>query len=369
LGALQKERMNISLWTHSLRSDWNHGNAHFLRGMAVELQSRGHRVQLLEPRTSWSAENLVADAGEGALEAYKAAYPTLEPTLYEPDSPDANVLLEGADLVLMHEWNPPALVKSVGEWGKRNPRSRLFFHDTHHRAASAPSEMAQFDLSGYDGALCFGEVVSEIYRVNKWAKRAWTWHEAADTRVFHPLPDALKQYDLVWIGNWGDGERSRELHEFLIEPVEQLKLRAKIWGVRYPLEALRALDEAGIEYGGYLPNFQAPAQFAQAKLTVHVPRRPYVQALPGIPTIRPFEALACGLPLVCAPWNDCEHLFREGDFQFASSGKDMTRALESLLADDSARREMAGRGRETVWARHTVANRADELERVLEEFD
>ena len=360
--------MNISLWTHSLRSDWNHGNAHFLRGLSVELQSRGHAVQLLEPRTSWSAQNLVADAGEGALDAYKVAYPTLEPTLYEPDSPDINALLEEADLVLMHEWNPPALVKSVGEWGKRNPQTRLFFHDTHHRAASAPHEMAQFDLSGYDGALCFGEVVSQIYRANKWAGRAWTWHEAADTRVFHSLPDAPKRYDLVWIGNWGDGERSRELREFLIEPIKQLKLRTKIWGVRYPSEALRALDDAGIEYGGYLPNFQAPAVFAQAKLTVHVPRLPYVEALPGIPTIRPFEALACGIPLVSAPWNDSEHLFREGDFQFVADGGAMTRALESLLADENARTEMAARGRETVCARHTVANRADELEWVLEEL-
>lgn len=360
--------MNISLWTHSLRSDWNHGNAHFLRGLSVELQTRGHAVQLLEPRTSWSAENLVADAGESALDAYKAAYPTLEPTLYEPDSPDINALLADADLVLMHEWNSPALVKSVGEWRKRNPQPRLFFHDTHHRAASAPDEMAQFDLSGYDGALCFGEVVSEIYRANNWAKRAWTWHEAADTRVFRPLPDAPKTYDLVWIGNWGDGERGRELREFLIEPVKQLGLKAKIWGVRYPLDALQALDEAGIEYGGYLPNFQAPAVFARAKLTVHVPRRPYVQALPGIPTIRPFEALSCGIPLVSAPWHDSEGLFREGDFEFVADGNAMTRALESLLADDGARTAMAARGHETVLARHTVANRADELERVLEEL-
>ncbi len=360
--------MNISFWTHSLRSDWNHGNAHFLRGLAVELQHRGHNVQLLEPQPSWSAQNLVADAGETALDAYKEAYPTLEATLYDPDAPDVNELLRDCDVVLMHEWNSPSLVGLVGDWKKRGQKAKLLFHDTHHRAASAPDEMAQFDLSGYDGALCFGEVISEIYRGNGWVKRAWTWHEAADPRVFKPINNIEKQFDLVWIGNWGDDERSSELREFLIEPVKNLGLKAKIWGVRYPDEALRALDEAGIAYGGYIPNFRAPGAFASAKLTVHVPRRPYVEALRGIPTIRPFEALACALPLVSAPWNDSEELFRDGDFRFVSNGEEMTRALELLLNDEKARLEMAARGRETVLARHTVGNRADQLEEVLREL-
>ena len=360
--------MNISLWTHSLRSDWNHGNAHFLRGLAVELQHRGHHVQLLEPSTSWSAQNLAADAGETALDAYKTAYATLDATLYDPETPRVEELLADSDLVLMHEWNPPSLVAQVGNWKKRGQRAKLLFHDTHHRAVSAPHEMAQFDLSGYDGALCFGEVISEIYREKGWAKRAWTWHEAADSRVFKPLEDVEEQFDLVWIGNWGDGERSLELREFLIQPVKELGLKAKIWGVRYPDDALRALEDAHIEYGGYIPNFRAPAAFASAKLTVHVPRRPYVEALSGIPTIRPFEALALGLPLVSAPWNDSEKLFRDGDFRFVSNGNAMTRALEALLSDENGRLEMAARGRETVLARHTVGNRADELEAILAEI-
>ncbi len=360
--------MNISFWTHSLRSDWNHGNAHFLRGLAVELQSRGHTVQLLEPKTSWSAQNLVADAGEDALNAYKSAYPTLQATLYDPDAPDVNALLADSDLVLMHEWNPPSLVAQVGEWKKCGQKAKLLFHDTHHRAASAPHEMAEFDLSGYDGALCFGAKISQIYRENGWAKQAWTWHEAADARVFKPLPNVEPEFDLVWIGNWGDGERSLELREFLIQPVKDLGLKAKIWGVRYPDDALGALEDAGIEYGGYIPNFCAPAAFASAKTTVHVPRRPYVEALPGIPTIRPFEALASGLPLVCAPWNDSEGLFREGDFRWVSNGNEMTRMLETLLSDEDGRLEMAARGRETVLARHTVGNRADELEAILAEM-
>ena len=52
------------------------------------------------------------------------------------------------------------------------------------------------------------------------------------------------------------------------------------------------------------PNAAAPGIFARHLATVHVPRRYYATILPGIPTIRVFEALACGIPLVSAPWDD-----------------------------------------------------------------
>ena len=109
--------------------------------------------------------------------------------------------------------------------------------------------------------------------------------------------------DLVWIGNWGDGERSLELQHYLLDPVRRLGLKARIHGVRYPAEALARVREAGAEFAGWLPNHRVPEVFARFRMTVHVPRRPYVEALPGIPTIRVFEALACGIPLVCAPWS------------------------------------------------------------------
>ena len=73
-----------------------------------------------------------------------------------------------------------------------------------------------------------------------------------------------------------------------------------------------ALRDAGIEFRGYLPNLQAPRAYAQSRLALHVPRHQYANGLSGIPTIRVFEALACGAPLVCSPWTDSEGLFRPG---------------------------------------------------------
>src|SRR3954469_8881034 len=60
--------MRIVIFCHSLASDWNHGNAHFLRGVCSELVARGHDVAVYEPHDAWSAQNLVAEAGESALD-------------------------------------------------------------------------------------------------------------------------------------------------------------------------------------------------------------------------------------------------------------------------------------------------------------
>jgi spore maturation protein CgeB len=360
--------VKVVLFCHSLRSDWNHGNAHFLRGVASELMARGHRVHVLEPSDAWSAQNLAADAGEAALSAYRAVYPGLDVQTYGPTSLDLDLdaALDGAALVLVHEWSPPELVRRVGAHRRAHGGYQLLFHDTHHRLVTAPDEIRAFDLSGFDGVLAFGEVLRERYAALGWGQRAFTWHEAADTRVFYPRPRSRHSGSLVWIGNFGDEERRRELGEFLIEPVAALELGARAYGVRYPADVRAQLASGGIEYAGWLANFDVPEIFSQFDMTVHVPRQPYAQALHGIPTIRPFEALACGIPLVSAPWFDSEGLFRAGvDYLMVRNGSEMREALAALARDPGQRAELARHGLETIRARHTCGHRVDELIAIL----
>ncbi|MCK6587575.1 MAG: glycosyltransferase [Polyangiaceae bacterium] len=361
--------MRFVLFYHSVRSDWNHGNAHFLRGIASELQSRGHVVRIYEPEDGWSAQNLAASQGKEALAAYRSAYPDLRPVCYDPKSLDLDEALHGADVVLVHEWNAPELIARIGKHRARIGRYTLLFHDTHHRSVTDRKAMSAFDLSAYDAVLAFGEVIRRLYLQRGWARRAYTWHEAADTRVFRPRPRNRLSGDLVWIGNWGDEERSKELHEFLLNPVKKLGLRTRVYGVRYPNHALAALRDAGIEYGGYLPNHEVPEVLAAHKVTVHVPRRAYSTLLPGIPTIRPFEALACGIPLISAPWHDAEALFSPGrDYLVARDGAEMEALLARVLADSEFAGSIAARGRKTITARHTCAHRTDEFLRICREL-
>ena len=352
----------LVLFCHSLRSDWNHGNAHFLRGVLSECGSRGMEVIGYEPIGGWSARNLAEEVGPAALDTWRAAYPDLPAVVYNPASLDLDRALADADLVLAHEWNEPALVARIAAHRKHRGRYLLLFHDTHHRLVTEPDAIAAFDLDGFDGVLAFGEVLSEAYRNRGWGRQVFTWHEAADTSIFYPRPDVAKQRDLVWIGNWGDEERTAELGEFLIRPVKSMGLAARVHGVRYPPQGQASLADAGIDFAGYLPNFRVPFAFAAAHMTVHIPRRPYATALPGIPTIRVFEALACGIPLVSAPWEDCEALFTAGaDYLVAADRNEMRRHLAALRADPDLAASLAEHGRATVLSRHSCAHRVDEL--------
>ena len=321
--------MKVVFFSHSLSSDRNHGNAHFLRGVVAELQERGHAVTADKPSAAW-----------GRIEK----------------------TLEDADLVLVHERNEPELVAQIGAHRARHNGYRLFFHDTHHRAATAPEEIERFDLSTYDGVLAKGEVIREAYLERGWAARAWTWHEAADTRIFQPLPAIEPEADLAWVGNWGDGQRSEELRTFLLRPARTGRLHGSIYGGRYPRSARLRIRLARLRYRGWIANHRVPEVFARHRLTVDVPHRPQVEALPGIPTIRPFEAMACGIPLVSAPWEDFEGLFRtEQDYLVARDTMEMREAMQAIVEFPELAEKLRASGLETIRARHTCAHRVDEL--------
>jgi spore maturation protein CgeB len=361
--------MRVVIFCHSLISDWNHGNAHFIRGIVADLQHRGHAVSVYEPARGWSVTHLLADAGPSALDRFHHAFPTLSSHRVDLECLPLDGILDDADVVIVHEWMPHDLVERIGRHRAQVGGYTLLFHDTHHRSVTDRASMARYQLEHFDGVLAFGEVVRDQYLKNGWSRRAWTWHEAADVRTFAPRPDVVADRDLVWIGNWGDDERTAELQSFLIAPIHRLGLSATVHGVRYPSSALQQLAEAGVTYGGWLPNFEAPLAYARHRMTVHVPRRPYVRMLPGVPTIRVFEALACGIPLVSLPWIDAEGLFTPGaDFLVASTPARMAAHLRALREDEDLRRSLAAHGLATIRSRHTCAHRVDQLLDIVREI-
>lgn len=363
-------KLRIAYFAHSIRSDWNNGNAHFLRGLLRNLGELGHEVTVFEPATEWSIENLSAEPlGDTSLRQFAAIYADLKIVTYTHTGEHAFLeQLAGADFVILHEWNAPALAQTLLDL-REQLGFKLVFHDTHHRASSSPESIAQFGIDRFDGVLAFGDSLRRIYAERFGMTNVWTLHEAADTAVFKPLPGTRKTDDVVWIGNWGDDERSAEIKQFLLDPAAALPdRRMTIYGVRYPDEGLAALKLSGVHYGGYLPNLAAPSVYAAARLTVHIPRQQYATAaMTGIPTIRVFEALACGIPLISAPWADTERVFREGDYVSVRNAGEMRRTMEFLLADPEAAESHALRGLETVLARHTCRHRAEQLTTIFEE--
>ncbi|MEO6120000.1 MAG: glycosyltransferase [Terriglobales bacterium] len=364
--------LRIHVFAHSLVSDWSHGSAHFLRGLSRALVQMGHQVRCHEELGSWSLVNLVRNEQERSIEAidqFRRQFRELDIQFYERKDglqEHLKTQLRGADIVLIHEWNEPDVVNTVLAL-KEELRFRALFLDTHHRAYTRAGELLKFHLQLVDGVLAAGEPIRKIYTDGFGMRRAWTFHEGADVDHFYPL-SGNPEADLLWIGNWGDEERTLELGEFLVVPSAALPdLKVKAYGVRYPAEAVEWMAEAGVDFQGYLPNLDAPQVYAETALALHLPRKQYTNGLAGVPAPRMFEALACGATLISAPWDDLEGLFRPEDFVRVKDADEMQAAVARLLPDERTRREIAANGLETVRARHTCRHRAEQLAEICDE--
>ena len=177
--------------------------------------------------------------------------------------------LRGAQVVILHEWNPPALAALLLQL-RAELHYRLLFHDTHHRASSSPESFTELRLEEFDGIIAFGEALHRIYVDRFHLRRVWTLHEGADTTVFRPIAGQEKEQDVVWIGNWGEDERSAEIREFLLracKPSFPTAESHQVFGVRYPEPALAALGGRRNRALWRIPPqpLEAPAAYAAAQ--------------------------------------------------------------------------------------------------------
>lgn len=359
----------FAFFYQSVISDWNHGNAHFLRGLLRALQARGHACVCYEQFDNWSLVNLLR-INPQAIETFALDFPDLHFERYVLGPELENWLrhtLAQSDVVLVHEWNDPSIIRLVGKLASQIG-VRAYFHDTHYRVVLDEAHRRSLGLEQYAGILAYSPSVAEQYRALGF-ERVHVFHEAADTTVFEPLP-VPKTTDVVFVGNYGDGDRSDELEDFVFGPRPSLPaLRYAVYGVRYPEEVVARLNNGlDISYGGWLPNIRVPRVYSSARVVLHIPRRQYVELLPGTPTIRVFEALASGACLISLPWDDTDHLFDAGeDYAVAHSPKEMRDLIDWLCADDAARNGFGEHGRRTILARHTCGHRADQLLEVVAE--
>ena len=257
--------------------------------------------------------------------------------------------LTGADLVLACGADP-IRIQRLGEHRIRQGSYRLLFYATQENKSGGAH-----DLSGFDGVLAASDAIRQAYVFDGWSRTCWTWHEAADTSIFRPFSRKECSGDVVWIGDWGDAHHTARLFEFLIDPASDLEFRLSMFGGGYPEPVQAVLRERGVACAGPVRNERTPEILAAFRATVHVPRRPY-------PATRVFEALACGIPLVSAPWDDADHLFSAGeDYLAACTGEEMREHLRAVLQDARLCADLSLHGLTTILSKHTCAHRVDEL--------
>jgi spore maturation protein CgeB len=365
---------------HSVRSDWNHGNAHFLRGLVRSLAEMGHESVCYEAAGNWSVSNLVATQGLRPLLDFRRRFSFVDVRLYQPQG---LALLErklcseldGVDVVVLHEWTAiehPALLELLLRL-RRRCGFRLLFHDTHYRVLTQPVRMARLGLERCDAVLAYSPSIADAYRerLHLDPRSVHVVHEAADPLLFRPLAHDQSRPldDALFVGNWGGDDRAAEFRAFFLRAARRHKddRRFALYGVRYPEEMLRIVaNYYGVDYRGWLPNYRVPEAFAQAHVVLHVPRRQYVRMLYGTPTIRVFEALACGATLLSTPWPDTDRLFCAGeDYVVAETPAQQEAALQWLWKDETARARLGRNGRRRIMDGHTCLHRAEQIIRIV----
>jgi spore maturation protein CgeB len=269
---------------------------------------------------------------------------------------DLDAALNGVDIVIVEEGVAPDLMAALGRRRLAGGRFTLLFRDAGHGTPTG-------SLEAYDGVLAAAESVSEPRLAEGWGRQVFTWHEGVDIELFRPVPGQPKIMDLIWIGG-RDAVDYADLRKFLLLPVARLGLKACVHGAPAPIATGAGLAEAGIRDGGWLPNRLVTVAYAGALMTVNLPPAP--ETLPGIPSSRLFEALACGIPLVSGPWHDTDGLFPPGCYLKADDGAEMIASLSLLRHGHDLRDELISNGLDAIEAQHSCGHRAEELLWILE---
>jgi spore maturation protein CgeB len=341
--------LKVVLFCHSLLSDWDNDPAHFLRAVLCELSRRGNLAVSYEARDARSV--LACSQGRSGRELeleLDEHYPELRAgrgglVRYGAEGPNLEWALDNADLVLVHESTDPALIEAVGQHRVREGRYTLLFYDT------SPPSLPRPELWGYDAVLTNGCSLTRLYERLGWGRRVFVWREAVDPFCFRPelrLHPPAGPPAALWTGGSTEPE---ELARWVLQPLREQGLPATLCGTHLPGSV------------GHVPQYRLPALYARHGVALHVPRRAYVHDLPGIPSIHLLEAMACGLPVVSAPWEDSDGLFGPGELQVARTPSEMGRLLRELLHDTDLARRLGLACRRTVRARHTVGHRVDDL--------
>lgn len=353
--------MRVVMFYQSVLSDWENETAHFTRGLATELISRSHEVRVYEPAESPCPARMMRHHGPQSIAEFHDAYPGLTVRPYDLTRFDLIDAVASADLVVVQDWNSPDLVRMIGEYRGQAGKYRLLFHDTHHRRLARPG-ITPMDLTNFDGVLCLGNLLRDLYVAKGWRDVAWTWRSSVDTRLFVPTASGEFDGDLVCVGDWAAPEQSDDLEEYLLRPARNLGIRAAVYGAGYPADIVSAMRQAGVDYRGHAPDYQLPRILSRYRLAAYIPHRSLVHSLTGVPSIRLLEAMACGLPVVSSPWDDSDGLFEPGhDYLPADDFDEMTRHIRALLTELPLSRRLALNARRAIHARHTCEHRANDL--------
>jgi spore maturation protein CgeB len=343
----------------SITSSWGNGHATTYRGLVRELGALGHNVLFLERDTEWYREN--RDLPRPPY-CRTELYGSLEQLFARFGAEVAR-----ADVVVVGSYVPEG--KKVGEWVLRNARGVRAFYDidTPVTLQSLGTGTCEYLSSGllrrYDLYLSFtgGKMLERIEQLYG-AARALPLYCSADTELYYP-ESVRRRWALGYLGTYSE-DRQPALEELLLRPARSRRQdRFVVAGPQYPGAIAWPANVQRMEH---VPPAEHRAFYCAQRFALNITRKDMVRA--GFsPSVRLFEAAACGTPVVSDAWEGLDTFFAEdSEILVARDSSDVLRVLSEL--SERERSELGRRARARVLREHTAAHRAATLERYVRDF-
>jgi spore maturation protein CgeB len=340
----------------SVTSSWGNGHATNYRALMRELDARGHDVLFLERDVEWyAAQRDLPSPPWGRTCLYGSLGELRE--RFEDEVHDA-------DLVIVGSYVPEGV--AVGEWVTATAAGVTAFYDIDTPVTLA--KLARGDLeylspalvARYDLYLSFtgGPTLDRLER-EYGARRASAFYCLVDPDAYGS-GDVETRWDLGYLGTYSD-DRQPQVDALLVEPARaEPRARFVVAGPQYP-PTLVWPDN--VERLDHVPPAQHPSFYAAQRWTLNVTRAD-MRAAGWSPSVRLFEAAACGVPVISDRWPGLDELFADGEeIVIADSPGDVLRALREVPDDE--RRAIGARARVKVLEEHTAQRRIDQLESLL----
>jgi spore maturation protein CgeB len=330
----------------SITSSWGNGHATNYRGLLSALAARGHDVLFLERDVPWYAAHRDFDA------PYVRIYDAVEQLARWEDD------VRAADLVVVGSYVPDGC--DVSEWVLETAEGVTAFWDIDTPVTAAKLARGDFEYLSPDLVPRFDLYLSFTggpFLETLGARRPTPFYCIADPSSYRPL-DVPVRWDLGYLGTYSD-DRQPKVDELLLAPARAEPTRTfAVAGPQYP---------DGIEWPANVdrlenvPPAEHPAFYCAQRFTLNVTRADMVAA-GWSPSVRLFEAAACGVPVISDWWDGLDAFFEpDSEILVAESAEDILRHLRE------GDRTVGARARERVLRKHTAERRARELEAVVGE--
>lgn len=339
----------------SITSSWGNGHATTYRGLVRELAARGHDVLFLERDVAWYADNRdLPPAAHGRTVLYRSVRELKR---------RFNRRIREADLVIVGSYVPEGA--QVGEWVTRTARGLTAFYDIDTPVTLARLARGEVDyitralIPRYDLYLSFtgGPTLRRLER-EYGAQTARALYCSVDPTVYYPEPVPLR-YDLGYMGTYSADRQRRLTHLMLCPARAWWSGRFVVAGPQYPATIRWPANVRRIEH---LPPDRHRAFYNAQRFTLNITRAD-MRAAGFSPSVRLFEAAACGTPIISDAWNGIEEILEPGhEVLLADTQEEVLACIRDLPEEE--RLALGERARRRILAEHTAARRAEELEHI-----